>query len=265
MSVAKPNLDPDLDNLGAGIEEPSHDARAEAIKAAIEARLAEFDRHEDDLLTILQKVCERTTKPFDRKYAWRQVRFYARRYLEEAEEKQLMVPAANRVELLRQLGNALRQARCKLDEARHHDCGALFVEWCEAHGNPDFTDPIMGLYEAKLDEVVAGVVAGLADLETAASRAAEQVRQKPGRPGGTGVLQQDFIIDLESAYRDITGKPGGAGAGPFARFVMEFLEALGRTSESDSVIETIKAAKKRKEWGQSFFAGIGGKTPPNSP
>ena len=82
---------------------------------------------------------------------------------------------------------------------------ALFVEWCEAHGNPDFTDPIMGIFETKFDKVVAG----LADMETAAFRAAEQVRQKLGRPRGTGVLQQDLIVDLELAYRDITGKPGG--------------------------------------------------------
>ena len=144
-----------------------------------------------------------------------------------------------------------------IDEA--HIRGALFVEWCEAHGNPDFTDPIMGKFETKFDKVVAG----LADLETAAFRAAEQVRQKLGRPRGTGVLQQDFIIALELAYRDITGKPGGAGPGPFAKFIMRFFAALGSARAEDSVIKAIQAAKKRKEWGQSVLAGIGGKTPPN--
>ena len=109
------------------------------------------------------------------------------------------------------------------------------------------------------------LVAGLADLETAASRAAEQVRQKPGRPRGTGVLQQDFIIALELAYRDITGEPGGAGPGPFAKFLTKFFDALGSARGKESVIEAIKAAKKRPEWGQSVLAGIGGKTPPNSP
>jgi hypothetical protein len=252
-------------------EEPSHDARAETIKAAIEARLAEFDRHRDDLLAILQKACGRRAKPFDKKYAWHHIRLNAWCYLEgeaRAEEKQLMVPAADRGELLRQLENALSRARCKLDEARHHVIfGVLFGEWCEAHGNPDFTDPIMGLYEAKFHEVLADVIAGLADLETAASRAAEQVRQKPGRPRGTGVLQHDFIVGLESAYRDITGKRGGAGPGPFAQFVTKFLQALERPSTEQSVIKAIKAAKKRKgqEWGQSIFAAIGGKTPPASP
>jgi hypothetical protein len=229
-----------------------------AIEAAIEARLAEFDRYRDELLAMLQKVCERTRKPFDKEYVWRHLRFCAWRYLKEeaSAEKRMVVPPADRVEQLRQLGNALREARCKLDNAQNHVIrGVLFVEWCEAHGSPDFTDPIIGLYESNFDKVVAGVVAGLADLETAARRAAEQVRQKTGRPAGTGVLQPDFVITLELAYRDITGKPGGAGPGPFAQFIMKFLEALGRrTIEEQTVIKVIRACKKDRRWGRSFFA-----------
>ena len=251
-------------------EEPGHDARAGAIEATIEARLTTFDRHRDDLLGLLQKVCEHRpkTKSFDSDKSWHHLRFMAGGYLRrEASVKQKqMVPATDRVELLRQLGNALSEARCKLDEARHHDIrGVLFVEWCGAHGNPDFTDPIIDRFDIDFDEVVAGVVAGLADLETAASRAAEQVRQKPGRPGGTGVLQHDLIINLESTYRDITGKPGRVGPGPFAQFLQKFLEAVGCKSNEGSVIRAIKAAKKREEthpatsrWGRSLFAGIGG-------
>src|SRR5262249_22176302 len=118
-------------------EDPSHDA-----KVAFEARLAEFDRYRDDLLAMLQKVCERTPKPFDKKYAWRHVRFYAWRYVEEearVQHKRMMPPTADRTKLLRQLGDALRDARCKLDETRHHvNLVALFEEWCKARGIPDF-------------------------------------------------------------------------------------------------------------------------------
>ena len=172
------------------------------------------------------------------------------------------MPAADRSKSLRQLGNALSEARCKLDETRKHfTLVVLFEEWCKARGIPDFTDR----HEPIFYEVLAELIAGLADLELAASRAAEQVRQKSGRPKGTGVLQQDLIIDLELAYRDITGKPGGAGPGPFAKFIMRFFDALGSARAEDSVIKAIQAAKKRKEWGQSVLAGIGGKTPPNSP
>jgi hypothetical protein len=230
-------------------EEPSHDAKAEAIKAAIEARLAAFDRHKDDLLGHLQKVCEYRpkTKSFDSEKSWRLVRFYALRYLKE----RMMVPVVDRVERLRQLENVLREARCKLDETRHKvTLVALFEEWCKARF-PDFTDRHVGIF----DEALADLIASLADMEMAASRAAERVRQKPGRPGGTGVLQPDFIIYLELAYRDITGKPGGAGPGPFTRFVMKFLEALGRcTIEEQTVIKVIRAAKKSERWGRSPFA-----------
>jgi len=47
----------------SGDEDYPPDARLQAIYAAIEARLAEFDRCRDDLLAMLQKVCERTPKP----------------------------------------------------------------------------------------------------------------------------------------------------------------------------------------------------------
>src|SRR5262249_43187465 len=151
-----------------------------ATEAAIEARLAEFDRYRDDLLAMLQKVCERTPKPFDKKYAWRHVRFYAWRYLEEEEasaEKRMMVPPADRLEQLRQLGNALREARCKLDETKHHvTVVSLFEEWCKVRGIPDFTDQ----HDPLFCEALAALIAGLAELEIAASRAAEQVRPKPG-------------------------------------------------------------------------------------
>jgi hypothetical protein len=252
--------------LGDGLEDYPPDPELMAIYAAIEARLKTgFDRHKGVLLGHLQKVCERTPKPLDRKYAWRHVRFYAWRYLEEeaSAEKRMMVPPADRVEQLRQLGNALRKARCKLDETKHHvNLGVLFQEWCKVRGIPDFTDRHVAIF----DEALSDLIAGLAYMETAASRAAEQVRPKHGRPVGTGVLQPDFIIDLELAYRDITGKPGGAGPGPFAQFLMKFLKALGRcTIEKQTVIKVIRAAKQSERWGRSPLADfLGGKTPSSS-
>jgi hypothetical protein len=252
-------------------EEPAHDARAEAIEAAIEARLTAFDRHRDDLLGLLQKVCERRpkTKSFDKNESWRHLRFMAGVYLRDeasVKQKQMEIPATDRVELLHQLGNALSEARRKIDEVTQHDVrGRLFLAWCEAHGDPDLLEFIDHL-NVKFDKEVASVVAGLAALETVAFRAAQQSRQSPGRPGGTSLLQHDFIIGLESAYRESTGKTGGAGSGPFVQFVMKFLEALRRNSVEESVIKAIKSAKKRagSRWGRSMFADIGEKTPLSS-
>jgi hypothetical protein len=239
--------------LGAGIEESAPDTRAEAIEAAIEARLTTFDCHRDDLLDLLQGVCEHRpkTKSFDPDESWRHLRSMADGYLRHearVEQERMGVSAVDRGELLLELENALNEARCKLDEATHHDIrGVLFVEWCEAHGNPDFTDPIIDLVNREFDKLVAGVVASLADLATAASHAAEYARRERGRPPGTGVLQHDFVIGLESTYRKITGKPGRVGPGPFAQFVEKFLEAVGRKSKKETVIRTIKAVKKREQ------------------
>ncbi|MGP0084536.1 MAG: hypothetical protein ACLP0B_13030, partial [Steroidobacteraceae bacterium] len=63
------------------------------------------------------------------------------------------------------------------------------------------------------------------------------------------------------------------GDGPFARFVWEFLTALGRTvnfGEYDSVVlYAIKGArlwslKRRALWQSPFDKKMGGKPPPNS-
>jgi len=252
-------LNLDMGKLQDGLED-YYDASAEAANAAVEARLTEFDRHKDDLLGHLQKVCDRQpqTKSFDRDECWRRLRSIAAgRFWREANVEKNRVPAATRVKMLRQLGDALSAARCQLDEAWHHQIrGVLFVEWCEAHGNPDFTDPIIDRYSMDFDKLVGGMVAGLADLETAASRAAEYaaaVGGKPGPPGGASPLQHEFIIDLEHAYRDITGKPGRVGGGPFSQFIEKFLEAMackstrGTPLKKATIDRAIKAAKEREE------------------
>src|SRR5262249_12038613 len=77
------------------------------------------------------------------------------------EEKRMMEPAADRVERLRQLGNALREARCKLDEWRHHViCGVLFEEWCKARGIPDFTDRHVAIFDDAVADLIAGRLSG---------------------------------------------------------------------------------------------------------
>ena len=158
-------------------------------------------------------------------------------------QKQAIMPAGDRAKLLRQLGNALRDARRKADEAMKTVRGHWFVAWAEANGNPDFSDPRIELYQDEFDTRVAR----LDGLEKAAHQAAETVRKKKGRPPGTAILPHDFIVSLESVYRDITQAKSGAGVGPFARFVKEFFTALGHTYPQQTVIEAIKAARSGKK------------------
>jgi hypothetical protein len=217
---------------------------------SIEASLIAFDRHKNSLLRHLRKVyAQRSkTKSFDSNEAWRHIRLLAWRYLvEETDvEARKKAPAADRVEQLCRLGEVLKEARAALEKVR----GPVFVEWCEAYGNPDFTDPIISVYENKFDKLLPG-------LETAASRAAEHMRRKKGRPYGSGVLQPEFVVALEYTYRGITGKPGGACEGPFAQFVMKFLKALGHTPKEDAVVKVLKTARKSPRWGRSPLAGLG--------
>jgi hypothetical protein len=230
----------------SGDEDYPPDGRAKATKAAIDARLTAFDRRKDELLRHLQNVCEcpPKTKSFDPDTAWRHIRLYAWRYLREEADAEVRrkVPAADWVKRLHHLEEVLKDARTKLDEVR----GPVFIEWCEAHGNPDFTDPIISVYENKFDELLPG-------LETAASRAAERMRPKPGRPHGSGVLQPEFVVALEYTYRNLTGKPGEADRGPFAQFITKFLAALGRKTPVGTIVKIIKRAKESDRWGRGMF------------
>jgi hypothetical protein len=213
------------------------------------------------------------TRPFDEERARQQLQASAWQYFQSEahlNEKLSEAPAAERVKLLRQLGDALSQARRKVDEMVPAFRGPLFVEWCVANGNPDFTDPIIGYYDAAFDEMVDKMVADLTALQDAAFRAAVSIPKKRGAPGGTTALPHDFILLLESLYRVSTERKAGAGPGPFARFVKEVSTALGRELTQQSVIEAIVNAKKREDsygpagsWGGDDLVNLlGGKIPP---
>jgi hypothetical protein len=74
-------------------------------------------------------------------------------------------------------------------------------------------------------------------------------------------MPRDYIEALAAVYRDKTGSKPGAGNGPFAKFVMEFLTALGRRNiEYETVIKAIKDARRwtlkrpaATKWGASPF------------
>jgi hypothetical protein len=240
-------------------KKPTPNAGKKAVEAQIAAHLTAFDRHRTELLDPLRELYERgpKTKPFDANNAWKSLRFSAYIYLRsqaEVSQQQAMTPAGDRHKLLCQLGNALRDARRKADEAMK--TSHWFMEWAIANGNPDFTDGRIERYQEEFETRVAR----LKGLEEAAYQAAETVRKKRGRPPGTTALPHDFILNLEKAYRNITKKKAGAGSGPFFRFVIEFLTALGRECSDETVNEAIKAARKREEkhratsrWGRDLF------------
>jgi hypothetical protein len=252
--------------LGGGIveyNEPVPDPKTDDVKAAIEVGLKAFDRHQEALLTILRNDYERGTRaePFDADRPWHSLTFLARAYFWRARIKQEVMPAAKLVARLRELEKAFCKARAMADKAMQDDVGdALCSSWWEgtseyAEAEGRFVDLLY------IQREFEKVVTSLAVLETAAKRAADDVPTRAQRPKGTAILPRDYIETLAAVYRDATGSKPGAGNGPFARFIWEFLTALGRCNiEYESVIDAIKDARTwslkhaaANKWGPSPF------------
>ena len=237
-------------------DQPVPDPKTEAVKAAIEVGLTAFDRHQEALLTILRNDYERgpRAEPFDADRSWRGLTSLAGAYFWRATVKQEVMPAAELVGRLRELEKAFGSARALADKAMQDDVGgALCSSWWE--GTSEYAEAegrFVDLLYIKREFEKA--VTSLAALETAAIRAAGDVPTRPGRPKGTAILPWDFIEALAAQYRDTTGSKPGAGDGPFAKFVMKFLSALGRNIEYESVIDAIKDARTRSLQNSSGWA-----------
>jgi hypothetical protein len=150
---------------------------------------------------------------------------------------------ARRKERLRDLAKAVRRARGIAEKAMQDDVGGdLFLGWCaEANITP-------ALHGRRIVVEIKKVVASLATLEAAASRAARDLPTKAGPPSGTGILPMSDVNALMAVYRTSTGLEPNMGAGPFAEFADKFLTAVGKTEDDtkqDYVVEALKYAKKR--------------------
>jgi hypothetical protein len=231
-------------------DEPIPDAEMEELKAEIDAGLAAFEQHKISLLDHLQKVYERghKSKPFDAEKAWQGLTSLAGLYFWRARLKQDTVPAAPRVERLRDLARTLGRARRQAEMAMRDDVGeALFRAWRDANVryDPDL-DPTGPQTLVRIDHEFEKVIASLAALEAAARRAADEVPKPRGRPKGSALLSPGFIEGLAGVYQNSTRSKPGAGDGPFARFVYEFLTAMGGYNiEYESLVDAIKDTRAR--------------------
>jgi hypothetical protein len=242
-------------------------------EAPDDARLTEFDKHKKTLFDMLRNVYERgpKSKPFDGDKAWRSLTGLARFYFRQGRVKQATMPAADRIERLRDIAKILRRVRRLVDRAMQSDVGTdLFSAWCEEnayfrHDPEDLAPPLTPVRIKVFDPVRTKgefdkVCAGQATLETAASRAAVDV--PPTKRGRPAILSRDDIWNLAALYRDSTGSIPGAGDGPFAKFVMTVLIATGRPDDIEygSITEAIKGARQwalmhpvARKWGPSPF------------
>jgi hypothetical protein len=252
-------------------EQPVPDAETQAVNAAIEADLAAFDQHKNDLLNILRDVHERGPKsePFDADKSWLNLTTLASVYVWRKAAKQQMkheiIPAVDRKARLHELTKALGRARRLVNRAMRDAVGDdLYSAWWDKEDPPPTRvvvhneDGSLSLVDNDEDDDFKEAVAGLAALETAALRAADDVPTRGGRPA---ILPREEIEALAAVYRNRTGSKPGSGDGPFARLVFGFLIALGRDDIADeSVIDAIKDTRARvrmrpaaSRWGPSPF------------
>lgn len=217
-------------------EEPAPGSKVAAIIAEIEVRLAAFDDHKAKLLTLLHDAYKRgpQSKSFDRDKVWSDFKFFTGQLLlqESAKSVQLTMSPANRCKQLRKIADALSRARCAVDQSIKDDLGdELCRVWWKKRGkSPEAQQPQQD--PLNIEQEFKKAVENLAALEIAALCAI---------------------------------KPG---PGPFARFVLEFLTALGhRNVVYHSVTEAIKDARKIEQMHPVANGmrpppfNLGGKTP----
>ena len=232
-------------------DEPPPDVRAESVKAAIELGLNAFDRHKKSLMGSLREACSEgpKSKPFDADGSWRRLTFVAGHYFWRTRVMKDVMPAAARARL-RKCAAALAKARVVFDKTINTDAqGYLYMAWWEGtreYVAGQFADA--GYIERKFKRVAAV----LAVLEAAAVRGERAIpHMKDGKPP---VLSEDDIETLAGLYLNATGSIPGAGDGPFAKFVKQFVIAIGRYSEAKRTVGKITylgivdAIKNSRTW-----------------
>jgi hypothetical protein len=235
---------------GGIIEREEEDPEEAIFRKAINASTDTFGRHKAALLNHLQHESGPKSKLFDAEKSWRHLEFLAMQYFFHERKRQERVPAADRVRRLRKLAKELGRARRLVEKATQDDVGnLLFSAWCYANVRDDI-DPTPPLTLVRTDDEFEKVIASLTTLETAAHRAADEIPKGHGRPKGTALLRWDFIEVLAEIYHNSTGLKPGAGDGPFARFVYEFITALGRRNVEylsivDAIIDTRTLVRMR--------------------
>jgi hypothetical protein len=222
-----------------------------AVKKAVKAGLAEFEKHKETLLGHL-----RGSGSFDEEKWWLRLTSLAQIYF----LWQAMPHAAKREADMRKLAEALDRASRLAEKVRQDNVGSELVSHRidgilprEPRGRIVFGEDRSLRVDFFLETDFKQMVAGLKDYQAAVLRAVLDV---PTRlPGPSPSLPENYIRALRDEYENSTGRPAGRGVGPFLRFVMQFRAALDSsyqtTDESgdervdQSMLDAIKHALRR--------------------
>jgi hypothetical protein len=200
--------------------------------------LLKFEGHKEVLLAVLREArnSKRVPEPLAEDKWWLHLTNLAGIYHWEARVKQETMPSGDRAKRLLILAKALGKARRLTDAAMGDDVGDdLFSAWQQEIDEPPVSvvrndDGSLSLVQ-NADERFKKEVAGLAALEAAAQKAADEARLERvggGRPRETSALPPGHILILANFYRESTATEPVIGDSPFARFVRAFLDAVGQ-------------------------------------
>ena len=201
-------------------------------KQVPDASLVAFNQHKKALLDHLSKKRTPKSEPFDVDQSWRALSHLAQLYFWQAKIKTEMRPASDHVERLRDLAKALGRTRRKTEKAMQGDVGHDLFRACFARDQIPvsrcFPWPgclrmmMMGhLTRVSLNDTIKQVLAGLATLETAAHRAADEMRTR-GRPKGTSVLPGGYIHGLAASIERARGTSLGRAADRLPNLLWNF-------------------------------------------
>ncbi len=258
-----------MDKIWEGIldVELAADARIAAIKAAVQSKLIEFEKHIDFLLDHVRTVscmvsvpgaARPIKKPLNEAHARQRLLRLAQAYF----WRQEITPAADRAARFRELAQALGKARDLAELARQDHVGSdLFAAWFD--GLPrdprgqlvrDDDGSLRAVHFPDID--VAAIVASLDGFQTAALRAAKDVPTT--QRGMAAALPPLFIRALADAFQELTLLEARSGRGPFYQLVIKFRTALDPSYKiiyesrdgcvDESMIDAIKLAlgKRRR-------------------
>jgi hypothetical protein len=211
--------------------------------------LAGFRRRKDRLLSPLFDDYK-DAQPSDRhERAWFRIETTAYQYFALKELKQTVLDHEARYCAI---SNAAQRARdtIEAEKARWVDhSGNELKAWLE--GTKEFTEAteqygdwiyIELEFRRKVDEAAKS----LTELEAMANQLADELHKGRGRPGGTSDVPWNYFRALEEDYRRSTGlEPKMTVGRPYAKFVEEFLIAIGR--DDDTSLHYDYAVEKRRD------------------
>jgi hypothetical protein len=243
-------------NVPRGKAASSNPAANTTFPGRFAAELTRFSRHKQKLLDALADGHSRDPKSggFDKAKSWSALLQFAESYFGSEEARKKVKSARTYVKQLTEFADHIGKARGLVPTGAYGDVGSyIFWVWSREAKKRGMSPTVTDFHQ---------FFAILPELEMAARKAADRERAKPGRPRGPSILpSSEVLTGLAAAYRRCTGSKPGAGGGPFARFAMKCLVALGRSGiKADPLIDAIKVARHQasifanREWGPSPFA-----------